>query len=109
MIKKAGNGRLGKRKTPADVIHIHGQTYVQDDNDELIPYVPPPPAPSRRFTEQDRKRANKNRDRRHSCIWYTQQLLAVAEGKLILTKEQYHALVTLGRLKAWNRRPPFQR
>jgi len=87
-----------RRKTPAD--GIRDDIYVQDETGDVVRYVPPP----RRFTQADRERVNKNRDRRHSRIWYAKQLLAVAEGRLILTKEQYHALIAFGRLKGWNRR-----
>src|SRR5215813_2514059 len=84
-----------RRKTPAD--GIRDDIYVQDETGDVVRYVPPP----RRFTQADRERVNKNRDRRHSRIWYAKQLLAVAEGRLILTKEQYHALIAFGRLKGW--------
>jgi hypothetical protein len=73
-----------------------GISYVEDENGRLVK--------KRTAVLRRTPLRNKNRDRRHSRIWYAKQLLAVAEGRLILTKEQYHALIAFGRLKGWNRR-----
>jgi hypothetical protein len=83
---------------------IHGQAYVQDENLELIPYVPPSPPARRQFAQKDRARASETRDRRHGRHWYAKRLLAIAEGNETPTKKQLTALLTLGRLNGWHRR-----
>jgi len=37
------------------------------------------------------------------------ELLGIANGKLVLAKEQHKALIFCGRLKGWSPRPPGQR
>ena len=107
---KDENGKLIKkrtpavRKTPAD--GIDDDVYVLDENGELVPWSPPPPRP---FTQEDQERIYRTRDRRHTRAWYNKTLEAVIEGRLIMTKEQYHALTVLGRSKGWNRHPSAKR
>ena len=60
------------------------------------------------ITAEDRERIDRNTDR-HTRSWYNKTLEAVIEGRLIMTKEQCHALTVLGRSKGWNRRPPVKR
>ena len=95
------NGKLVKKRTaqPDDI-------YVTDENGELVPYEPPGP---RRFTEEDQARCDRARARRHTRVWYDQTLEAFIEGRLTMTKEQYHALITYGRFKGWHRRPSAKR
>jgi hypothetical protein len=80
---------LVKRRTPAD--GVQHDIYVSS---------------LRRFTNEARERADRTHDRRHNLNWYGKTLLAIAEGGLTLNKEQLAALLTFGRSKGRNRRPP---
>lgn len=53
-----------------------GEIYVQDENGKLVPEVS---LSRQRFTEEDRKRANRNRDR-HTRAWYARELLKTHAG-----------------------------
>jgi hypothetical protein len=82
-----------------ELVPYDGIQYVKDANGELVPYVPPPP---RQFTEEDRKRANKNRERYTRAAW-GKKLRAIAEGRVTVTKEQFQAHLAYGRFRGWNR------
>jgi len=56
------------------------------------------------FTEEDKQRVRERRQRHHTRRWYERQLLAVAEGKLVMPNKEYKALVAFGRARGWNRR-----
>jgi hypothetical protein len=88
-----------------------GIAYVEDETGKLVKQRASAQrkAPARRrvppaLTAEDRERIGRNTDR-HTRSWYNKTLEAVIEGRLIMTKEQYHALTVLGRSKGWNRRP----
>jgi len=95
------NGKLVKKKAAQS-----DDIYVTDENGQLVPYVPPGP---RRFTAEDQERCDRTRDQRHTRSWYNKTLEAVIEGRLTMTKERYHALITYGRSKGWHRRPSAKR
>jgi|SRR5215469_1587777 len=61
------------------------------------------------FTEEDRQRTRKTRERHHTKRWYEKQLLAIANGDVVPTKEQHDALLAFGQGRGWNRRPPSKR
>jgi len=58
------------------------------------------------FTEADRQHPRERRERHHTKRWYEKQLLAIANGDVVPTKEQHKALITFGRTGGWNRRSP---
>jgi hypothetical protein len=93
------------RNENGELVPCVGEIYVQDENGELVPDVPPPP---RRFTAKDRKRANKTRVRYTRASW-GKKLLDIAEGRVIVPKEQLQAHLAYGRFRGWNRRPTSQR
>jgi hypothetical protein len=96
---------LAGRGAPAD--GIRDDIYVQDENGGVVPYVLLLPGGS--LAREDHDRDNKSRDRPHTRVWYVKQLLAIIEGKLVLSKEKYRAFITFGRLRGWNRRSPSKR
>ena len=65
--------------------------------------------PRKPFTEEDRQRTRERRQRHHTRREYEKQLLAVANGEVILTTQQYRALIAFGRVRGWNRRSPNKR
>jgi len=91
-----------------------GIAYVEDENGKLVKQrasaqrktsarrTPHP------VTAEDRVRIDRHTDR-HTRSWYNKTLEAVIEGRLIMTKEQYHALTVLGRSKGWHRQPSPKR
>jgi hypothetical protein len=82
------------RRTPAG--GIRDDIHVKDENG-----APPP----RQFTQADRERVNKNRERYTRAAW-GKELRAIAEGRLTMTKEQFEAFIHYGRFRGWNRHPP---
>src|SRR5215469_4134350 len=54
-------------------------------------------------------RSAKRHKRHHTKRWYERQLLAIANGELIPTKESHQALIAFGRVRGWNRRRPDPR
>ena len=72
--------------------------YVQNENGEFVPYVPPP----RRFTRQDGERAHRNSDRLHTRSWWLKRL-AIDEGKETMTKQQLAVHMAIGRANGWHR------
>ena len=65
-------------------------------------------SPARQFTRADRERVNKNRCRYTRAAWL-KQMLAIAEGRLTVTKEQFQAFRDYGRSRGWHRRSPSKR
>jgi len=63
-------------------------------------------APKPQFTEEDRQRTRETRQRHHTRRRYEKQLLAIANGELVPTREQHKALIAFGRTRRWNRRSP---
>jgi len=55
------------------------------------------------FTEEDRQRTWERRQRHRTRRWYERQLLAVAEGSLVMSNNEYKALLAFGRGRGWNR------
>ena len=83
-----------------------GIAYVADENGKLVKRRASArrKTPARRraphpVTAEDRERMDRNTDR-HTRAWYCKTLGAFIEGRLTMTKEQYHALTVLGRSKA---------
>ena len=65
---------------------------------------------SRPMTQEDRERICRNRDQRHTKFWFARQLAAIFDGELKLSREQYHALLTFGRMRGWlKKRSPTKR
>jgi hypothetical protein len=65
---------------------------------------------SRPMTEEDQERINRNRDQRHTRFWFARQLAAIFDGELKLSREQYHALLSFGRMRGWlKKRSPTKR
>jgi len=58
------------------------------------------------FTDEDKQRVRERRQRHHTRRWYERQLLAVAEGRLVMSNKEYEALIAFGRVRGWNRRSP---
>jgi hypothetical protein len=54
------------RNDKGELVPYDDIQYVKDANGNLVPDVPPPP---RRFTQADRERANRNRDRYARSSW----------------------------------------
>ena len=54
-------------------------------------------------------RVRKKRERHHTRRWYERQLLAVAEGRLVMSNKEYKAFHDFRRVKGWNRRPPGEK
>jgi hypothetical protein len=100
-----------------------GIGYFEDENGKLIKRKPPRKrsvrrsAPSsasvprkarvrasRPMTEEDRERISSTRDQRHTRFWYAQQLAAFIDGKLKLSREQYHALLSFARMRGWDKK-----
>src|SRR5262249_24621373 len=53
--------------------------------------------PGNPFTEEDRQRVRERRQQHHTRRWYERQLVAVAEGSLVMSNTEYKALLTSGR------------
>jgi hypothetical protein len=56
------------------------------------------------LTQEDQERIYRTRDLRHTRFWYARQLAAFIDGELKLSREQYHALLSFGRMRGWNKK-----
>lgn len=72
-------------------------SYIEDGSGKLVKQRR---TPARRFTQQDRDRADKNRVRYTRASW-RKRLLAIAEGDETVTREQFQAFVLYGRCRGW--------
>lgn len=72
--------------------------YEFDQWGQLVPFDPSRKRPRKRLTNEERK-IHRTR------AWFCRQLLAVANGDVVMTAQQYRALVAFGRARGWNRRP----
>lgn len=81
----------------------------QDEPGQLVPSPPSPKRSRRRLTKKERERERARRKKHHTKAWFERQLLAVASGELVMTQQQYRALLAFGRVRGWHRGPPAKR